>query len=227
MNVLPYKKKYEPKVRKSYKKKETVRSLAKKIKALTKSAEVKHGEVSVASAVPDNAPSLMIKPLNSIGQGVGDFNSRVGDQIKVISAGLRCTVRCNSDANPQTLRLICFIYKNNPDNVVNSVSTIVNLFLVSTYMNNPVAVLAPKDYDNRENFHTLYDERRVIHKGNSTNSDSITWDVFVKVPKQYQEVHYVAAGTGVTKNELMWLFIAENDTGLNLDYIHNVYYTDS
>lgn len=189
--------------------------------------EMKYYDVASTGNLIDNNPTINITPYRNIVQGNLDFANRVGDQIRVNSLHFRSTWTLNG-GYPYRARMFAFIYKRNPDSVASSWSTIVNLYLSSTYMNTVSAVLAERDWDNRASFVTIYDKSRVF---NPTDTDvnaahKTIWDVTLKIPTKYKQVQYVDGGTSVSKNELFIGFIQESDAVLYMNYHYRFSYTD-
>lgn len=202
-----------------------VNKIAKVVKALN--PEIKYYDVASASNVIDNNPTFVITPYRQIAVGTADFANRIGDKINSIAINLRSTWLLNG-LYPYRVRMFCFIYKHNPDSVALNWSTIINLYLSSTYMNSVSAVLAERDYDNRKSFVTLFDEHRILNPTdtNASSTKKIIWDKYIKIPKKYQTVQYFNGGSNVAQNELFIGAIAENDTTVYMDYHYRWLYSD-
>jgi len=188
--------------------------------------ELKYYDVASTGNTVDNLPSYSITPYRNITQGTSDFANRIGDQIRVSSLHFK-TIWTNTAVYGSRARIFAFIYKRNPDQVVSSWSTIVNLYLSSAYMNTTSAVLAERDFDNRASFVTLYDKTRIIPTATlATGYSALNWDFSLRIPQKYQLVQYVNAGTAVAMNELFIGFIQENDTAIACANHYRMYYTD-
>lgn len=198
--------------------KDKVDKLSKKVSRIGKTIETKHEDSGAFSLTPDNAATTGGAPYRNISQGTADFTKRIGDKITVKTFRMRSTVHLTSLTAPQALRLCVFIYKNNPDAITTALSTIIQLYLSSTTSNGTQFHQAFKDWDNNNSFKTLYDKRKIIQPCNSqaTTVSKYNWDIDIKIPKAYQNVQFVDNGTTVSKNELIFLWVAENDTGLTI-----------
>jgi len=189
--------------------------------------EVKHYGVASLANVVDNDPSLFFSPLRSIIQGDADYGERVGDKLRLKNFNLRTSWLCTG-VDPRRCRMIIFSYKNNPDGVISSWSTIINLYLSSAYANTQSMVTAYKDWDNNSTYHTLYDKTRLIQPQtfDVASKTEILWDVNIKLPMSCQEVHYGNNGVDITHNEFFVAFIQEYDNNLTVNYQYRLTYTD-
>lgn len=222
---------YKKTVKRKYVKRNTlaqkVQKLSKKVAAIDVGIERKYSEFSASAVSIDNNPTFYIQPYGLITVGDGDYNSRTGDNIQVSSVNLRAAINLAAAAVSRQYRLFAFIYKHNPDVVVTSWATIVNLYLDSTYMNTVRAPLVPYDHDNADSFYTIYDKRISLNPQNGTTGLSYSIDKWFKIPKKYRNVQYVAGSVGVSKNELFIGMIQEYDTSLTCDFICRTNYTDA
>lgn len=224
---MAYKKKYVPKKR-TFKRKPLIKKLAKRVAKLYKNVETKHWRVDGLGALPDNNPTLAIRPYPGITQGVTDYGSRIGDKITVKYLKFQSVWELGANQNSRVGRIIIFSMKHNSDGVAVAWSTIWNLYMESAYANGVNIVNGNRDWDNRKNFVTHYDQKRVFNRlGPSDTTQDHIWDVNVKIPSSCQTVQYLATSTTVTKNELFIALVADTDTGLSINYVTEFYYTDS
>ena len=224
---MAYKKKYVPKKRTFKKRKSVVKTLAKKVNTLYKNIETKHYRIDGIGALPDNNPTLAIRPYPNVTQGLLDYGNRVGDKITVKYVRFKSTWELGAGFAPRVGRVIAFIMKSNPDGIAVAWSTIYNLFMESAYSNTVNIVNSNQDYDNRQNFHVLYDEKRTFNLDEATLSKQIVWDVSMKIPQKYQTVQYFGGGTTVSRNELFIALISNVDGGLSINYLTEFYYSDT
>lgn len=207
--------------RKYQRKRKTKKTLAKKVATIQKTLrirkpEAKYYDVASTSNVIDNLPSYSITPYRQITQGTLDFANRIGDKVRVSSLHLKNTFLLTG-VYPTRVRLFAFIYKQNPDSINSTWSTVVNLYLSSTYMNSVSAVSAFKDYDNRGSFVTIYDKTRMIQPNGENINAGMVWDTILKIPKNHQEITFYAGTSAVTKNELFIGYLQDYDTNLTVN----------
>lgn len=226
---MPKTTKYVPRkrTRKFTKRKSTVKTLASKVNKLLSSVEHKYFETGAETIAPDNLPTVNYRPYANIVLGTTDRANRIGDKINVSSFQWKSVFTVGAASVPPVVRIVAFIYKNNPDGIAASFSTIINLYLDSSYMNSELAVLAPRDYDNRNSFVTLYDQKRTITHNTESLGGVHQWDLNLRIPKKYQNVQYVNGSAAVVRNELIIAVIQEQDTGLSFNYAYKFFFTDA
>lgn len=212
--------------RKSYKRKSTLKKLTRKVNKLYRGIETKHYNISGLGALPDNNPTLAIRPYPSITQGLTDFGSRIGDKITVKYMKFKSTWEFGS-AFGKIGRIVAFIMKDNSDGIASSWSTVWNLYSESAYANSVNIVNAGVDYDNKKNFVTLYDEKRAFNPQQDTLAQSYIWDFTIKIPAKCQNVQYIGASTTVVRNELFIALIQDTDSGMSINYVTEFYYSDT
>jgi len=222
---MPLKKKYV-KRRRSFKKRSTIKKLVKKVNKLYRGIETKHYNISGLGALPDNNPTLAIRPYPSITQGLTDFGSRIGDKITVKYLRFKSTWEIGPAAG-KVGRIVAFIMKDNSDGIASAWSTVWNLYSESAYANSINVVNAGTDYDNKRNFVTLYDQKRVFNPQQSTLNQSYVWDFNIKIPTKCQNVQYIGASTTVVKNELFIALLQDTDSGMAINYVSEFYYSDT
>jgi len=185
---MPIKKKYVRKQR-SFKRRPTVKKLAKKVNRILRQIEPKYWSIAGIGALPTNTGSLAIRPYGPITQGTGDAGTRVGDELSCKFINLKMTVILNAMVPCTVLRRVAIVYNQNPDSIVTPAVTIANLYLESAYMAGVNAVNTHKDHDNATAFATLYDQKRTINpNGDGSTTSSIPWHVGLKIPERYQQV---------------------------------------
>lgn len=225
---MAYKKKYVPKRRKTYKRKSVVKKLVKRVAKLYKNIETKHYRIDGLGALPDNNPTLAIRPYPNITQGVTDYGSRIGDKINVKYLRFNSVWELGAGEYARTARIIVFSMKNNPDGIASAWSTIWNLYMESTYANSVNIVNGVRDWDNRKNFVTHYDVKRTLNKtADSDASQDFKWDFTVKIPVSCQNVQYFNNSTAVTKNELFIALLQDTDSALSINYVTEFFYSDT
>lgn len=205
-----------------------IKSLAKKVNKLYSSIEHKYLDSGGAAIVLDNNPTIHYRFLQGITTGTTDASTRIGDKITLGSTiRWRSVMYTAPETAAQTVRLIAFVVKQNPDGIAVAFSTIINLYLNSSYMNSPLAVLAPQDYDNRFNFVTLYDQKKTIHPGAAGTLSQIQWDANIRVPSSCRNIQYFNSTAGISKNELIIALISQYDSTVTMDYSVHFTYTDT
>lgn len=226
---MPLKKKYVRAAKRAFKgkRKSTIKKLVKKVNKLYKGIETKHYNVAGLGALPDNNPSLAIRPYPDITQGLTDYGSRIGDKITVKFVRFRSVWEHGAGFNSRVGRIIVFIAKENPDGIAAAWSTIWNLYSESAYANSVNIVNGGKDYDNKSNFVTLYDQRRVFNPEVGDKTKSHIWDINIRIPQRNQNVQYIGASTTVTKNELYIALLQDTDNGLSINYVTEFFYSDT
>jgi len=221
------KKKYVPKKRRSFKRKSTIKKLAKKVNKLTRQVETKYYNISGLGALPDNNPTLGIRPYTNISQGLTDYGSRIGDKITVKYLRLNTQWELGAGVAGRSARIIVFVMKENPDSVAAAWSTIWNLYQESAYANSINVVNGVLDYDNRSGFTTLYDVKRDLNPTNDTLASTHKWNVNIKIPVRCQKVQYVNNGATISRNELFIALLQDTDTGLSVNYVSQFFYSDA
>jgi len=204
----------------------TVAKLAKKVSQLAKGIETKHLRTSGIGALPDNNPSLAIRPYQTISVGTSDYGTRIGDKITARFIKFKSVWTLVAGSGACTGRIVVFTYKHNPDSIATAWSTIWNLYAESTYANSVNVVNGNKDYDNRKGFTTIYDKKMTINPSDSAVATSKSWDFNILIPKTSQTVQFVNGASTVTQNEIFIALISENDTSLSVNYVHELYYSD-
>jgi hypothetical protein len=225
---MPYKKKYVKKRRSFKSRKSPLKKLAKKVNKLYKAVETKHYRVSGLGALPDNNPTLAIRPYPSITQGLSDYGERVGDKVNVKYLKFKSVWELGAGHGTRTGRIIVFIMKNNPDGIATAWSTIWNLYMESAYANGVNIVNGNVDHDNKANFVTLYDKKRIFNNnGDTTLSSGFNWDVYVKIPTKNQSVQYYNNSTAISKNEIFVALVQDTDNALSINYVTEFFYSDT
>jgi len=207
-------------------------TLAKKVAKLEKTVrfrapETKHVDDNANGAVIDNNPSWFISPARAISLGEADFSERIGDKVTLKHLQFRGNFyKVVSVSNvPTRVRLIAFIYKKNPDQVVSTWSTIVNLYLTSGGMNSLQAPMTFKEWDNHGSFKTLYDKTYIINHDTAADK-MVKCDFGITIPKAYSKVSFNVSSQAPTENELFVCAIQSADTGLLLDFQYRLTYID-
>lgn len=219
-------KKYVKK-RRVLKKRPSVKKLAKKVNKLYRAIETKHFRVAGLGALPDNDPSLAIRPYG-FGIGTGDYGARIGDKITAKWLKFKSIWDLSPGIGGVAARIIVFVMKANPDAIANSWITIYNLYQESAFSNSLNVVNANKDYDNKSNFVTLYDKKVVMNPTTETLTTSKAWDFDIRIPPALQNVQYFSgSGSNISKNELFIALIAEQDSSFAINYNAEIFYQDA
>lgn len=227
---MPLKKKYVRAAKRAFKgkRKSTIKKLVKKVNKLYKGIETKHYNISGLGALPDNNPTLAIRPYPNITQGLTDYGSRIGDKITVKYVRFKSQWELGAGYTGRAGRIVAVIYKENPDALGGStVNQVWNFVMDSAYANSVNVVNSGKDYDNRGNFTIVYDQKRSFNPDVATLSKTFQWDVNIKIPLRHQQVQYIGGGTTVVKNELFIFLLQDTDTGLSINYVSEFYYSDT
>lgn len=220
-------KKYVPKKRVLKKRGPSVKKLAKKVNKLYRAIETKHFRVAGLGALPDNDPSLAIRPYQ-LGIGTGDYGARIGDKITCKYLKFKSVWDLAPGLGGVAARVLCFVMKSNPDAIANSWATIYNLYQESAFSNSLNVVNSNKDHDNKSNFVTLYDKTVCINPTTSDLTTSKKWDFDVRIPASLQNVQYFSgSGSNISKNEIFIALIAEQDSSFSINYNTEIWYTDS
>jgi len=189
--------------------------------------ELKHYDVGSTGVSIDNNPTFALTPCRNISNGTTDFGTRVGDKIlqKAFKVKAQLFLAAASTVG-ERVRVFAFIYKKNPDQVVSTWATVVNLYLSSTTMNTSTAPFAFLDWDNHSSFKTLYDKTHTLNVQDSTAAYVKNIDFTIKIPSRYQKVSYVASSAAPSDNELYVGVVSTTDTLVTMAYNTRYYYTD-
>lgn len=212
--------------RKASGRKSAIKKLAKKVNKLYKQVESKHFRVAGLGALPDNNPTLAIRHYPNISQGDIDYGNRIGDKITMKRVTFRSVWEHGAGYSGRVGRIVVFVMKDNSDGIASAWSTIWNLYSESTYANSLNVVNAGHDYDNRGNFVTLYDKTMCFNPDIADKAKVYKWDFSLTIPPRLQNVQYFAGGVTVVKNELFIALLQDSDTGLSVNYVSEVFYTD-
>jgi len=178
-----------------------VKKLTEKVNKLYRSVEQKYWEISGLGALPTNDPSLAVRPYGTITQGDGDYGERVGDVLSVSSVNFHTTWNLAAGVAGRKCRIVAFVYKHNPDAVITPTATIWNLCMDSAQANSINVVNSFKDHDNNKSFSIVYDKSFVMNASDSAVITSKSINFTVRIPKKYQQVQYVAAGTTIIRKK--------------------------
>lgn len=210
----------------------TRKSLAKKVANLTKMVVAQKPEIKLYRAYA--APFIyqsgsLIRPCLNIVQGDSDVGERVGDEINLKSFNFRSYVEVNSAIAFASVRFVLFQYKHNPDAVVSTDSTIINLLMDSALHNTTYFPTAFYDWDNRSAFRILKDTGPIIinHQGPASTATAKEININYTFKNSNRKVQFVQAGATVSKNELILLVIS-NVASSNISNLYNyqLTYTD-
>lgn len=212
--------------KRTYKKKGAVKKLTEKVNKLYRSVENKYWEVSGIGALPTNDPGLAVRPYGTITQGDADIGERVGDKIAVSKVHFHTTWNLAAGAAGRKCRIVAMIFKNNPDAITTSGATIWNLCMESAQANSLNVVNGFRDHDNMKAFSVIMDKPFVLNAGDSAVVTSKSVNFTLSIPKRYQQIQYVSAGTTISRNELLVWFVQEADTAVDINYVCRFDYTD-
>lgn len=214
-----------------YKKKAKKQTLTKKVNKLEKIVKAQKPETKYSSdygtLLLDNNPTAFLAPYRSVSQGILDINNRIGDNIHINSVKIKGFFSLPAASSGTTARVVAFIYKKNPDVVITSFATIINLYLNSTNMNSNQAVNSFTDWDNHPAFSTIYDKKFTVNPTTATLLTEKPFDLTINIPKSFRNVKYWNGGIYPSENELIVGFISDSDSLLYYNYIWRMTYTDS
>lgn len=214
------------------------KSVAKKVKTLTRriknlpKAEVKEYQNRITGNAFTYAGDIGT-PLTGIAQGYTGDGTRVGDELTLRNMRLKILITNPSGTNAPTLnRVIVFQLKNNPDSIVTVGSTI-NLILDSTGVGTVTAPMSPFDINNRNAYRVLYDKTFVINQmsgpgTSASNSAQIKYlNCNIKFPQGAKKVEY-SVGTGnITRNETYIMVISNTSSSQTWAFDATTYYYDN
>lgn len=209
------------------------KTLAKKVAKLSKIVLAQKPELkyyrSAATSFVYQAGNL-IRPCAAISQGTSDVGNRIGDKIHLKNFNIKFYTEVNTAVAFANVRFILFQYKNNPDQVVNTDSTIINLILDSAINNTTYFPMAHYDWDNKQSFRVLKDTGPImINHDDSTTATAKNFRMNYSFNNNNAEVQYVQnSSSAVSKNELMLLCISNfASSNVSMVYNYQMTYTDA
>lgn len=161
----------------------------------------------------------------AIAQGTADFNSRIGDRITAWRLQSRWTLAVAPAVGVVKVRIIYFVYKENPDVVTPSPATVCNFYMNSTYDATPNIVNGTRDYDNRRDFTTLYDQSFVITQQFAAQTPLKS--VVVNLDLKKMKVQFSAATASIISNSLYCIIVSDSSTSSGYSMVQRTWYTDS
>lgn len=201
--------------RRKYKKRN---GLAKKVKTIQKTLALRRPETKYFEAYATNGSvsydfSNLTSPYRSITQGMTDLKNRIGDKLTINGPiHFKGTFTTPAAVGTILVRMIAFVYKQNPDSVLTSFATIGNLYMESFHDASPQAPYSFRDYDNKSSFVTIYDRSKLITCQSSLVTGRTKWNATFKIPKKCRQIEYQAATANLSRNELYIMFLSEVDT---------------
>lgn len=201
-----------------------IKSLGRRLKALA--PEIKYYDLSGSGVAFDftmGTGSFHATAL--ITQGITDFGTRIGDQVKLVRLVNRMTFAFPTAITATKYRVIYFQYKNNPDAVTPSPATICNFYMDSAYDGSANIVNAPRDHDNRHAFRTLYDRTFAISQQSSASQ--IVKYLTINLNLHNTKLSWTAATANVVQNAIYCIVVSDTATDANLSYVQRLYYTDA
>lgn len=191
----------------------------KKVKRLESQEELKYMQSSntLIANNAGNVPASLIATLPV--QALGDFNSRIGDQISLknlyINGYFKFPTGTTTAAN---YRIIIIKDKKNA-------LTLANQVLPATYLGTAFATLGFKLFDSKEEVKFLKDECFTVNQIGVQGQYCFQW----KIPLNYN-VTFNATGTAPDLNDLKIMVVADDapaPTNVNFYYVWRITYKDS
>lgn len=212
--------------------KKGVMTLNKKVDKLAKVVNAQKPETKIFRSL--GAPYIyqsgsLIRPLTTNTQGVTDVNNRIGDKIRLVNFNMRFYVEIPTTVAFGNVRFILFQYKHNPDAVVSTDSTIINLLMDSSTNNTTYFPQAYYDKDNRSSFRVLKDTGAVmINHSDTSTATARNFVINYSFKPSNAIVEFVQNGSTVSKNELMLLCISNfASSSVQIVYQYQLSYTDA
>lgn len=190
--------------------------------------ELKYAQPTTTISATVNYGGAILAPYRYIAQGTGDANTRIGDKIRATGLQMRMSFFFPATLSNTVYRVVAFIYKHNPDNVIVNTNTILNMYMDSLYHNTSQAPLFLRDFDNRFAFKTLYDRTFSYSKDTTTVPANKPHQLRLKIPAKYAQINYFQGGTQPNRNELFILLINDKSASdLFCDWNFRLTYTDA
>lgn len=199
--------------------------------------ELKHADMVITPGSLINDFSLVantegqFSPYKLITQGITDFGNRIGDKITAKYVDFNVVFDLLANVHRAAVRVLVVVQKHTiPSSEFDNPIDVGPLYQLAAFSNNQRFLNAPRVWDNKSAFVTLYD--KILFPSRATGSEASTQEPVlyfrkrIKIPSSCQQVIFHNNQNTINKNQL-WIFcLTAQDNEMEVTGSMRVAYTD-